>query len=415
MRAVSLIALGAAAFAIPASAQQDTAEDQAWYQALRGIARPCDDPVLDLPPPHVIRYRRESVVLARALLRVDAARCPGVAESTLDQLRARIGDPERFDVPLDVLSLASSVLAARSDPDSAALAGRYGRMLWLFSNSSGAHPGWPEAEREAWLREPATVALLGARNADDWLRTRRSVELHARLLLDSGFAGYDPAKAATLLETSQAAGIPGNRQRLVALLLDGDHLPPDYARASRSFVSLAAAQVDFAIEPQRELLRIGKLAAAAARTPIERAAALRILAFAALDGRFGSSEALSGMVASLGRVPNVALAEGDSERIGRALDFQFGFDLPDRREDDPAELRPIRLRGLIGPDGRIVATEIVQSSGVAHRDRTVRGVWAREGGGVDLSATAQGRFVWVDLPPVDPLLTTDEAYRRYNP
>ena len=121
------------------------------------------------------------------------------------------------------------------------------------------------------------------------------------------------------------------------------------------------------------------------------------------------------MLRSIGEVPQVALAAGDAERIGRALDFQFGFDLPDRRETDTAELRPILLRGLVGPDGRIVATELLQSSGAPDRDRIVRGVWASDGEKVDLSATARGRFVWVELPPVDPTLTTTDAYQRWNP
>jgi hypothetical protein len=287
-------------------------------------------------------------------------------------------------------------------------------ILWLFDERTEAPAGWPEVEQRAWLGRPETLALLAARNADDRLRSRRSAELHAELLLRRGSAAYDPVQAAKLLETPQAQAIPGNRPRLVALLTDGEHLPPDYSRAARQYLSLAAQPFDFAAEPQRELLRIGRLAAAAARGPAEQAAALRILSAASLDGRFGSGEEEAAMLARIGAVPNGALAAGDAERIGRALDFRFGFDLPDRQESDPAELRPILLRALLGPDGRVVMTRVAQSSGSPSRDRIVRGIWAAEGHAVDLSATARGRFLWVDLPPVDPLLTTSEAWQRWN-
>lgn len=403
-----LAAAAAAALAAPAAGQRDTAEDRAWHMTLSDIARTCDDPVLNLPSPHVIQHRREAARLARAMLRADPARCPGVAAQAQAQLQARIGEPERGDVDLALVRLA--LPGAAADP---ALAARYARMLWLFDDRPPELAGWTEAEREAWLTRPGTVALLDARNAVRELRTRRSIELHSALLLRRGAPFYDPARAATLLEDGRAGA--GNRARLAALLLDGEHLPPDHARAARLYVAHAAQQHDFAIEPQRELLRIGRLAAAAARTPEEQATALRIVSAAALDGRHGSAEEQSAMLRRLGRVAEVALTAGDAERIGRALDFRFAFDLPDRREDDPAELRPIRLRGLIGPDGRIVATEVAQPSGSPYRDRIVRGIWADLGTSIDLSATAQGRFVWVELPPVDPLLTTTAAFERWNP
>lgn len=410
MRAALLTACLAAALAAPAAAQRGTREDRDWFMALRGVSAGCDDPVLELPNPHVIRYREHAALLASRMLHADPARCPGLRERAIEQLRARIGDPERGDVDIVLVGLFWRATAAAD----AAAAAPYGRMLWLFDNRPPALPGWSEAERSAWLERPETLALLAARNADAHLRTRRSVELHADLLLRRGTAAYDPRAAAVLLETSQANAIPGNRARLVALLLDGEHMPPDHARASRQFVFHAASPHDFAKPAQRELLRIGRLAAAAARTPAEQAAALRILSVAALDGRFGSAEEQAAMLRRADPVAEAPLADGDAERIGRALDFTFGFDLPDRRESDPAELRPIRLRGLVGPDGRIVATEIAQSSGAPDRDRIVRAVWANEGHRVDLSATARGRFVWIELPPVDPLLTTSEAFDRWR-
>lgn len=404
MRFALLTALLAAVAAAPAAAQRDTPEDRIWYGTLREIARGCDDPVLDLPHPHVIRYRRDARELVAAMLRADPAKCPGVAAAAREQLQLRIGEPARADVDLDVLRLGWTHRVAE-DP---ALLARYAETLWLFDDRPPVLAGRTPPAQQA-------VALLDARNATPELRTRRSIELHTGILLDRGSPYYDPAKAVALLEDPRANAIPNNTSRLVALLLDADHLPADYPRAARRFVSLAASSMDYSAEPQRELLRIGRLAAAAARTPADRAAALRIVAVAALDGRHGSAGEQASMLAGLGEVPRVSLAEGDALRIGRALDFQFGFDLPDRRDIDQAEMRPIILRGLIGPDGRIVATEIVQSSGMPDRDRIVRGVWASDGDKVDLSATAAGRFVWVELPPVDPLLDTYEAYRRHNP
>lgn len=407
MRLALTIALAAASMAAPAVAERGTAEDRAWFVTLRGLTAGCTDPVLRLPQPHVIDYRAHAALLASRMLRVDEAKCPGVRAAAVEQLRARVGEPERADVDIGLLR----ILRDSSGPEDAA---RFGRMLWLFSDRPPALPEWPEAERAAWLERPATVALLAARNADADLRTRRSVELHAGLLLRRGSATYDPGEAVKLLETPEANAIPGNRRRLTELLLDGEHLAPDYARAARLYVSTAASPLDFAAEPQRELLRIGRLAAAAARTPVEQAAALRILSVAALDGRFGSGEEAAAMLGRIGDVAEGSLAQGDSERIGRALDFQFGFDLPDRNDSDPSELLPIRLRGLVGPDGRIVATRVLQSSGSQQRDRIVQGVWASDGHRVDLSLTAQGRFLWVELPPVDPLLTTSAAFERWN-
>jgi hypothetical protein len=411
MRFALLTALFAAAAAAPAAAQRDSAEYRTWYGTLREIARGCDDPVLDLPAPHVMRYRRDARELVAAMLRADPAKCPGVAASAREQLRARIGEPARADVDLDLLRLGWTHRVA----DDPALLARYAEALWLFDDRPPAIAHWTLPAQEAWLARPATVALIEARNAVPELRTRRSIELHTGILLDRGSPYYDPSKAVTLLEDPRANAIPNNNSRLVGLLLGGEHVPADHARAARRFVSLAASPMDYSAEPQRELLRIGLLAAAAARSPQDRAVALRILSVASLDGRHGSAEEQGAMLAGLGEVPRVSLAEGDALRIGRALDFQFGFDLPDRRDIDPAEMRPIILRGLVGPDGRIVATEIIQSSGMADRDRIVRGVWAREGDKVDLSATAAGRFVWVELPPVDPLLDTYEAFRRHNP
>ncbi|HEX9932241.1 MAG TPA: hypothetical protein VGB08_05315 [Allosphingosinicella sp.] len=400
---LAITAAVAIALAAPAAAQRDTADDRRWFAALRAHGAGCEDPLLDLPNPHVINYREHGALLASRMLRVDPASCPGVRDAALGELRTRIGDPERADVPVPLMRMLFRETGEA----------RLGRMLWLFDERTPAPPGWSEAQREAWLARPETLALLEARNADDGLRTRRSVELHADLLLRRGSAAYAPAEAVKLLETWQANGIPGNRERLVALLLDGEHMPPDYGRAARQYLSLAAAPLDYAAEPQRELLRIGRLAAAAARTPAEQGAAFRILSAAALDGRFGSGEAEAAMLDRIGAVPEGALAPGDAERIGRALDFQFAFDLPDRQESDPPELRPILLRGLVGPDGRLVMTQVVQSSGAASRDRIVRGIWASDGHRVDLSATARGRFVWVDLPAVDPLLTTMEASQRW--
>ncbi len=410
VRRLLLTFLLAAAASAPAAAQRDTAADRAWFQTLRGLSRGCEDPLLELPNPHVINYREHSELLVGRMLRIDPATCPGARDAAFSELRARVGDPERSDVSLDLLRLLWRHMAAADPPPAAP----YGRVLWLFDDRVPSLPDWPEAEREAWLERPETIALLEGRNAGGVLRTRRSVEHHAGLLLREGSPTFDPGEAVRLLETSEANAIPGNRQRLLGLLLDGRHLPPDYARASRQFVSHAPQTLDYAIPAQRELLRIGRLAAAAARTPEEQAVALRILSAAALDGRFGGAEEQAAMLGRIGPVPRGALAQGDAERIGRALDFQFGFDLPDRREEDPAELRPILLRGLVGPDGRIVATELVQSSGVPLRDRIVRGVWARAGHRVDLALRARARFVWVDLPPVDPLLTTGAAYDRWH-
>ena len=152
------------------------------------------------------------------------------------------------------------------------------------------HAALGAADREAWLRRPETVELLRARNADRMLRTRRSLEAQAGLMLRRDLPYYAPAEAIALLEDGRFITNLPNRLRISRLLTDGRYVPPDYGRAAQPFLSVAAIDADYSSGYQQELLRIGYLAAEAARTPVERAEALRIVSAAALDGRFDSKE-----------------------------------------------------------------------------------------------------------------------------
>ena len=182
------------------------------------------------------------------------------------------------------------------------------------------------------------------------------------------------------------------------MLTDGALVPPDYQRAANMFlwsVSLLRGYPEY----QGELLRIGRLAAASARTPAEQAAALHILFAASLNNLEGSREAVADLLRRIGTVRTASLAGKDAANIREELNDELEFGIP--LDDDPPSIRPIVLRGLIGPGGRLVHAEILRSSGSWFRDRAALGGWAQHGDRVDLSATALGRFVWVDLPPID--------------
>ena len=330
-------------------------------------------------------------LLGRILER-DPPECDAAAAIAF--IRAAIGAPERADVDLGLLELgrraAEQGQGMAPDP---ALADRYGRMLWLFHDGSLDLPRWPEAERQAWLVRPETVALLRARVADSTLRTARSRDLLTGLLLSRDFDGYDPRQALALVQGS------GDRLRVSRLLSDGEHFPPDYARAADALI-VDSHQNEFAMPYRGQLLNVGLLAAEQARTPVEQAEALRILSAATLDEYFSTADSVNALLRGLRQVPEAALAPEDAALVARTIESQFQDRLPPRRRSE-AGLRPTVLRALIDPDGRIVTTEIAQSSGVAWVDYSVRAVWVPFGAELDLSATARGRFVWADLPPVE--------------
>lgn len=409
MRSCAMLFLLCAA---PAAAQ-DGGIDRQFHASLGRIANECDDPILDLPHPHVIKPDREAKQLVRALLKVDAARCPGTTERAVAELMARIGPSPGASADLDLLRLAR--FAAESGLGMApapTLADRFGRLLWLFEDNPPELPRLTDEQLKQWASGPEAVALLDARNSDQRLRTRRSLQLHIDMLLRRDHPAYDPAKAARLLEDSRMIGNPQGRRRLVELLTAGEHLPADYSRSARAYLSLAATRGSHSEPAQRELLRIGRAAAAAAGTPRELAVALRILSASAIDGSEESLAEQTRLRRRIGPVGSGSLAGGQADLVSDSLDQHMAFDLPDISEDDPAMLRPIVLRGLIGPDGRVAMTELLQSSGSPTRDRIVRATWVSEGETLDLSPTAKGRFVWAELPAVNPKLTGMEVLER---
>jgi hypothetical protein len=400
--------------AVPGTSPSTSGDALQWHSRLRELSAPCTDPVLDIPIPRGIDHARDARRLIDAMLRTDTVECPGIAEAAAAELRAVLGEVERGDVDLDLLGLAWRA-AARGQgmaPDPA-LADRYGRILWLFDEDPPEMPRWTAAEREAWLRRPENLALLRARNADPMLRTRRSLEAHAGLMLRRDLAYYAPAEAISLIEDGRVNTSLESRLRISRLLTDGSHVPPDYGRAARSFLGLAAVDADYSSKYQQELLRIGTLAAAAARTPVERAEALRIVSAAALDGRFDSKAVKTGLLRGLGRVPLATLSASDRAAIEKALDWQMAWALPGT-DGLEGRLRPIVLRGLVGPHGKVIAAEVVASSGSPRHDRAALGVWTEYPDRVDLGAVARGGFAWVDLPAVDPYMTTSDAWQKHN-
>jgi|GEM_PF-3928115 len=400
--------------AAPGSSPSTSNDAWQWETRLREISAPCKDPVMDIPIPRGVDHARDARWLIEAMLETDKVKCPGIAEAAVAELRSVLGEVERADVDLELLAFAWRA-AARGQgmaPDPA-LADRYGRILWLFDEEQPAMPRWTAAEREAWLARPATVALLRARNANRILRTRRSLEAHAGLMLRRDLPFYAPAEAIGLLEDSQVNTGLASLLRFSRLLTDGKHVPPDYARAARPFLRLAALDMDFVSKHQQELLRIGYLAAAAARTPVERAEALRIVSGAALDGRFDSKEVHSRLLRAIGRVPDAMLSASDRAAVEKALDWQMAWALPGT-DGLEGRLQPIVIRGLVGPHGRVIAAEVKASSGSPRHDRAALGVWTEYPERVDLGAASRGRFVWVDMPPVDPFMSTSDAWSKHN-
>jgi hypothetical protein len=388
-------------FVAPAAGQPSASQVETLYSELQDMAATCDDPRLERPAPHVVIPDRQARELLAIMLRTDPEQCPGLAAGALTRLQAWVGEPERYDVDTDLLRLLHRATErGLGGPANHAQADRLGRILWLFDGNAPALPRWSEADRDAWLVRPETIALLEARVASP-LREARVKELLGIVRLRRDLPGYDPERAVSLLEQRGVAVSHAQKVRVSRLLTDGEHLRPDFARAARPFLwNLRYA--DHSAEAQQELLRIGKLAAAAARTSSEQAAALRILWAAALDDRFGADEERDALFGRVGPVDGETLLPEDGQRVADTVAREipiFGISPP---EDGSVEFSPVLLRALIGPDGRVVAVTIKQSSGSPLHDRAVLGVWAESGHMADLSATSRGRFVMVDLPPIVP-------------
>ena len=405
MRLLMLLSLLAA----PAGAFNP--DSQAWEEvsALRRATDGCPDPRLRPTGHHVPDAHRELLHVLEGMFQVDPAACPGVREAGAAEIRRRIGIAERADVDLDILALGRRAAEeGRGMAPDPVLADRYGRMLWLFADDAPPMPRWPEEARAAFLTRPETIRLLQAQTGNERTATRRARYLLGEVLLDRGLPTYDPAAAVTLLDRG------GRPLRASLLLTDGVHLPVDYPRAGRVLYRLTNPY-GVNEELSGELIRVGRLAAAAARTPLERAQAMRILFAASVHDPAVAAADRAALLRAIGPVPTARLAPGDAERIGRALEWNFAFFMPYRaggspRPDYPAAI----LRGLVGPDGRVALVEIVRPSGSERHDRALLGVWARWSERVDLAATARGRLVWVTLPPVDLGLTTSEAQQRWG-
>jgi hypothetical protein len=385
--------------ATPASAQIDQ-EAFDFYRQVSAAAEACSEPQPRIGGEHIPMPHRWALQLLEWMLHVHPARCPGVPEAAARMIPTRIGAIETGLFSLDYLRLAW--LAAENGlgmPRDEARADSYGRLLWLFADEPPALPRWSEAERQAWLARPETAELLRARNDRRDAGTRRSLELEGELRLRRDLPGiYDPERAVRLLGDSHLLFNIPNRLRLSRLLTDGEHVPPDYPAAASPFLTFIGWGNGAVAEADRELLRIGRLAASSAHTPQQRADAIRILWAASVDADAAGRETLNRMLRPLRRAPRVPLAAGDAERI-EAIEDDLTASIT--LDGDPKTFRPVVLRALVGPDGRVAFAELVQSSGAPRRDRIALGGWAENNDEVDLSASAGGRFVWVDLPPLD--------------
>ncbi|HEY5712422.1 MAG TPA: hypothetical protein VIT38_11055 [Allosphingosinicella sp.] len=400
---LSLLAAPAAAFNPDSLVWEDVS-------ALQRATNGCPDRALRPTGHHVPDPHRELLHLLEGMIQVDPAACPGVREAGAAEIRRRIGMPERADVDLALLELGWRIAEeGRGMAPDSALADRYGRMLWLFTERAPPMPRWPEEARAAFLARPETIRLLQAQTGNERTATRRARERLGEALLNRELPTYDPATAVALLERSESG------LRASQLLTDGAHLPVDYPRAARLHLWLAGTPPGVRDDLFAELIRIARLAAGAASTPVARAEALRIVFAAGVHDPSVVAAERARLLAAIGRPPTVPLIAGDADHIARALNWHFAFDMPDADLGGaPRGSPPARLRGLIGPDGRMALVEIVRPSLGRRSDEALIGVWAERGARVDLGATARGRFVWVDLPPVDPGMDTGEVQERWG-
>ena len=396
-----LVLLAACAATATAAAAAQTRPDWNMVDALEAAVAGC--PAAQLSPgarasaramhvPDPSGYVQRQLA---AMIRADPDACPGVAAEAASRLRALVGEPERADVPVRFLALlriaAEEGLGMERDGP---LADRLGRIQWLLDHEAPEIPRWSEAERNAWMLRPETLALLQdfvARFGGMNRQTRMLAELRLRRDLPL----YDPKSALVLLE--QALEF----ERLADLLSDGDHIRPDYRRAAAPILELGMFTV--MEDQQRALLLVGRRAAAAARTDEERALALRILFAAAVEDIEGSCALVAEQLRPFSDAPLVAVAPDAEQRIREEMGDDFD---PFLVSDDVPDPRPIVVRALIDPAGRVVYARVHQSSGSRDRDRFPIEAWAAHAEAVDLSRTSRGRFVWTDLPPIPQERTT---------
>ncbi len=402
MKQLALACAAALCAASPAAAQAPDWGDA--YAAASAAASACAPPLPEGRRYANIQRERDTIELLGQLVVAAPAQCPGGPAAATTAIFRLLGPIEAPAADPRLLALAH--LAAERGLGMArdeALADRLGRLRWLYGDGPLDLPRWPEAARQRWLEQPATIALLEARVAQRGrlLRTPAAVYRLAELKLRRDLPGHDPAGALDLLDETALLIGDENRIRFSRLVTGGAGLPPDYERARRALTFYGSFGNQATPGLRAELLRIGTLAA---RTASTRAAALRILFAAAMDGHEAEVAARDTLIRRLGDIPTVPLAPADAARIAAELHREFAINLGYRREGDPALLSVIRVRALLAPDGRVAFARVYGSSGLPRRDRTILAAWAEEGPGVDLSATARGRWVWVDLPPVDPEL-----------
>lgn len=402
MRIGILFALSGLTLAAPAAAQEPDWSDA--YAAVNAAVDACRTPLPEGRRYANVQRERDTIELLSRLIEADPAHCPGGPEAATDLVFRLLGPIEAPDADPRLLELAH--LAAERGLGMArdeALADRLGRLRWLYGDTPLDLPRWPEAARQAWLERPETIALLEARVAQRGrlLRTPTAVYRLAGLKLRRDLPGHDSAGALDLLDEISLLIGDENRIRFSRLASGEAGLPPDFERARRALIFYGSFGNQATPQLRAELLRVGNLAA---RIPAQRATALRILFAAAMDGHAEEVAARDALIRRLGQIPAVALAPADATRIANEVHREFAINLGYPREGDPALLQTIRVRALLAPDGRVAFARVYGSSGLARRDRAILAAWAEDGQSVDLSATARGRWVWVDLPPVDPEL-----------
>ena len=399
-------ALILAAWLSAAAAPPPDRMDEIWRE-LRTLAGPCGTS----SGMHVLRADHEVPYLLGHLLRLPADRCDNVAARARARLVELVGEVERPDAEVGLLRvLAEAARQGLGGPADPELAERVGRVVWAFEEyPSSVRREAATAERQAWLERPSTIRLLEGRVAL-FDQARRARELLGELSLRRDLPSYDPARAVLMFEADGVTDTPAERMRLSRLLSDGQHLPPDLPRAGEAIMWDLNYNAESA---QPEMLRLGRRAAAGARSQAERVGAARLLWAASIGGDRIAGTERGRAIAALGRVPTAPLGAGDGERIRRAMGFHISTLPGVSPYDDQLDARrrgPVEMRGLVAPNGRLALVELTRSSGDAELDRDILLAWSSWGRELDLSATARGRLVWVRLPTIPNPRSDGDAY-----
>jgi hypothetical protein len=331
-------------------------------------------PFLDEPPGETSRYCRPDPALAQRAARVIAA----------------APSPESG---FAMAFLGESAAQGRSVPrDPAAAEAWLLRAYAVGETYRDSVRAIPQANRDAFLATDAAIALLRGRlrRADLPREKPRLAEALTRR-----HAGTDLDEAAALLAGSEEIEAQPVRLLFARTLLAGGSSPATRAAAAAMLRGAVSSHVS-GPEARALLLSLGRTRLDEARTPSESAEAVDLLAAAALGGEVEPLAALAAAVrrANGGRDP-AEIEAPPSMKLALGPD---DYPLAALREDVTGL---VRLRALIGPDGRVLAFVPASPGQPPLLVEGLRKVYERRGPTrVELPGPRPTPYLWLTLPAV---------------